>query len=328
MVRSELPVRSLGLAALCRPQNTESPEAAVKGACLYLLKTCGVTQPPIPLKPLLAALDISFSWSKSSSHWRPGHSTASLKPVKGQLTVFIHETLARSNWRRSRFSVAHEIVHALIIRMLGDSKLIATLDETDDAYNDLERICNVGAAELLMPSTMMRKSVRELGVSPTGLLTLYDRFLVSREAMIWRIASVTPHASIIRWRQYARKVGENNCFRVVSCYPPYERGSVRPWLPEGATTKHLNSDLVERVARQKAPECVDDLEVELSGKVWRCEAAATFFPARKGNAEQPQFEGYPVPDEKASLWGTDILVFAAKKQMSNSRKLWGGEQPV
>ncbi|HEX8494456.1 MAG TPA: ImmA/IrrE family metallo-endopeptidase [Pyrinomonadaceae bacterium] len=328
MVGSELQVKSLGLEALCRAQNTESPEAAVKGACLYLLKTCGITQPPIPLKPLLAALDISFSWSKSSLHWRPGHGTASLKPIKGRLTVFIHETVARSNWRRSRFSVAHEIVHALIIRMLGDSRLIATLDETDEAYNELERVCNVGAAELLMPSTMMRKSLKETGVSPIALLTLYDRFLVSREAMLWRIASVVPHATITRWRQYARNAAEGNCFRVVSCYPPYERGSGRPWLPEGATTKHLNSGVVERVAQQKEPEYLSDLEIELGGKVLRCEAAATFFPARKGNAEQPQFEGFPVPDEKGSLWSNDILVFAAKKQMTASRMLWRGEQPI
>jgi IrrE N-terminal-like domain len=318
MRKSKSNVKSLGLAALCRAQHTESPEAAIRGACLYLLKSCGIAKPPVPLKPLLQALGVSFSWSKASSHWRPGHGTASLKPVDGRLTVFVHESAAEQNWRRSRFSVAHEMVHALIIQMLGDAKLIATLDETDEAYAELERICNVGAAELLMPSTMVRNAVKEIGFSPKGLLALYDMFLISREALLWRIASLMPHASITKWRQYARKPSEDNCYRVMTCYPPYMPGNERPWLPEGATTKHLNSDIVERVAHHRIPEQVDDLEIELGGRVWKCGAVATFFAERE-DTEHPRFEGFAVPDEHRQSWGNDVLMFATKKQTKTER---------
>jgi hypothetical protein len=217
-------------------------------------------------------------------------------------------------------------VHALIIRMLADAAMLATLDETQESYEELEKVCNVGAAELLMPSTMMRKSVSEVGLSPEGLLALYDRFLVSREAMLWRITSVVPHSSFTKWRQYARNTAEERCFRVISCYPPYERCNVRPWLPEGATTKHLNSDVVERVALQKKHEYINDLEIELSGKVWRCEAVATFFPSRKRVGEQPRFEGFPVPDEKGTRGVPDVLVFAAKRQMTGTQPLWKFER--
>lgn len=320
ILKSEPRAKSIGLEALCHVQQTETPDAAIRGACLYLLKACGITQPPIPLRPLLNKLDISFSWSKTDDHWRPGHSTASLKPVDGRLTVFVHENTAHLNWRRSRFSVAHEIVHALIIRMLDDPKLIATLDGTDGAYAELERICNVGAAELLMPSTMMRNSIKSAGFSPEGLLSLYDRFLVSREALLWRAASVMSQTSITKWRRYARNAGEKDCYRVMTCYPPYARGNGRPWLPEGATTRHLNSDLVERVARQRSPEQIDDLEIELSGKVWKCEAVGTFFPERKATG-QPQFEGFSVPDERHQPRGADVIIFAMKKQGNFERAL-------
>ena len=90
-------------------------------------------------------------------------------------------------------------------------------------------------------------------------------------------------------------------------------GSERPWLPEGATTKHLNSDIVERVARQKIPEQIDDLEIELGGRVWKCGAVATFFAERE-DTEQPKFEGFLVPDENSLSGKTDVLVVATKKQ--------------
>jgi IrrE N-terminal-like domain len=318
MGKSKLSASPPGLDALCRAQQTETPEAAIRGACLYLLKACGITRPPVPLKPLLQALGVSFNWSKTSVHWKPGHGTASLKPVDGRLTVFVHEGAARQNWRRSRFSVAHEMIHALIIQMLGDAKLIATLDETDEAYAELERLCNVGAAELLMPSTMIRKAIKETDFSPDGLLSLYDRFLISREALLWRIASVMPRASITKWRRYARNPSEKICYRVMTCYPPYMPGNDRPWLPEGTTTKHLNSDIVERVAQQRTPEQTDDLEIELGGRVWKCGAVATFFAERK-DTEHPRFEGFSVPDENSPAWKSDVLVFATKKQTKIER---------
>jgi Zn-dependent peptidase ImmA (M78 family) len=310
-------IRSLGLEAICRVQNTQSPKAAIRGACLYLLKACGVTKPPIPLKPLLKTLDVVFSWSKTSRNWRPGQSSATLQSVNGHLTIFIHESSARSNWRRTRFTIAHELVHALIVRMLGNADLIATLDDTEESHAELEKICNVGAAELLMPSSMMRKSVPEFGLSPEGLLQLYDHFLVSREAMLWRIAATMPHSSIIRWREHARDWSEAKCFRVVSCYPPYERGHTRPWLPEGATTRHLTGDVVERVAAQKKYERVNELEIELGEKSWTCEGLATFFAPRKREEKQPQFEGFVIPDEKVEAKGTDVLLFVTKQQVGN-----------
>jgi hypothetical protein len=104
----------------------------------------------------------------------------------------------------------------------------------------------------------------------------------------------------------------------MTCYPPYVPGNERPWLPEGATTRHLNSDIVERVAQSRVPEQVDDLEIELSGRVWKCGAVATFFAERKDTG-QPRFEGFSVPDENSQIWGTDVLVFATKKQMKTEQ---------
>ena len=174
---------SAGLEALCAAQHTNTPEAAIRGACSHLLKACNIDTYPVPLKPLLKLLGVEFNWSNSGSNWKPGHGTASLKPVNGKLTIFIHEEKAQSNWRRCRFSIAHELIHSLLIRMLEDSRLISTIDSTEKDLQDLEALCTLGASELLMPSSMVRKAVSNYGLSPEGLLNLYDSFLVSKEAL-------------------------------------------------------------------------------------------------------------------------------------------------
>lgn len=326
MIRSGPKAHSEGLKAICRAQQADTPEQAIRGACLYLLKAHGIEEPPIPLKPLLRALDISFSWSQSHGHWRPGIGAASLQSINGQLAIYIHEKRARSNWRRTRFTIAHEITHGLLLRMLGDHNLIASLDKTEQALSELERICNVGAAELLMPTPMMRQSIRQ-GLSPQGMLALYDRYLVSRASLVWRVASLIPFASVTRWRKFARNPTEPNCFRVLGCYPPYDRDSIRPWLPKGATTKHLSSSMVQRTAQKEEPEWTNELSIELSGKTWECEAMTTFFPERKGMSNQPHFEGFTVPDETGGSSSREILLFAVDKKAGDSLVLKNAHLP-
>ena len=90
---------------------------------------------------------------------------------------------------RIRFSVAHEIVHTLFpdcaerVRNREEAGGIAT-DEWQ-----LELLCNVGAAEILMPS-----GYAELRNTPVGidnLLKLRQQFDVSTEALLLRIAKLT-----------------------------------------------------------------------------------------------------------------------------------------
>jgi hypothetical protein len=312
---------SRGLEALCNIQRTRSPEEAIRGACLNILEVCNISEPPISLNPILTALNIKFNWSKSSSYWNPNEGTASLRLEENLLTIHIHEINARRNWRRTRFSIAHEIIHALIIHILKDPELISTLDATEKAYAELEQVCNIGAAELLMPTAMMRRSLRSIGISPLGLLRLYDKFLVSRESLIWRIGSISPSTSVIRWRKYARHSNEDNCFRVLSCYPPYKKSNGRAWLPKGATTKHISSDIVEVVSKHKNFELREELNVILGKKEWKCEAVGTMFSSRNNDIEQPTLQGFQIPDEKISSWDTDVLTFVSNKGSTGTTSL-------
>lgn len=320
MIEPKLNSFSQGLEALCRGQGTDTPEAAIKGACSSLLNACGIKNPPVALKPILKALNVTFQWSKS--HWRKGNGSASLKQVHGKLAIFLHETNVRYNWRRTRFLIAHELVHALIIRLLDDPKLILSIEETPEAYAGLEKLCDIGAGELLIPARMLRNELKDKGLRPNDLYNLYDQFLVSREVLIRRIASLTPTASVIKWLQYSRHEDESNCWRVLFCHPGYTKNSGRPWLPKGATTKHLGFDVLTKVEIEKKSKCFSGLQIKLDdNRYWECTGIATFFGNRLQEQLQPKFKEFTIKDEGNSKSQNDILLFLEKNETTLMKKV-------
>jgi Zn-dependent peptidase ImmA (M78 family)/O-acetyl-ADP-ribose deacetylase (regulator of RNase III) len=95
---------------------------------------------------------------------------------------------------RLRFSLAHEIVHTLFPDCAEEVRHRATHEDMSGDEWQLEMLCNVGAAEILMP----------LGVFPTDaqllpnvetILDLRRRFMVSAEAVLLRLMRLTPHRS-------------------------------------------------------------------------------------------------------------------------------------
>ena len=307
---------SAGLDALCRAQRAATPEAAVRGACRYLLAAAGASRPPVPLKRVLKALDIEH---RQKPGFRPsGQTNATLQQKGGRLVVYVHPSEVRRDFRRERFLIAHEAVHALILRMLGDGDLIASLEATEADHARLERVCNVGAAELLMPARDVRDVVRHYGVGPQGMLQLYDLFLVTREAVLRRIPDAVPHTAALRWREVARHAGEARRYRVTRCWPGYERGGTRPWLPTGMTTKHLSRDIVAEAGGTGHARYDPDLAVEVGGRTMRCHAVATFFPRRDSVQNRPTLDGFLVPDERVTGGSREVIMLLSNATMATS----------
>ena len=250
-----------------------------------------------------------------------------MQSIDGDLVVFIHPGSARRGFRSERFLIAHELVHALLIRMLGDGESIADLEATAEDHAELERLCNVGAAELLMPSRAFRETVRSYGVHDIGLMALYDRFLVSWDALFNRLVDLFPHTSVVRWRAYARHADEERRYRVVRTLPRYERGGSSPWMPRGMTTKHLSEDVVRAAAQTGHGRRTTDLVVTVnSSQHWTCDAVATLFPRRSSGLTSPLFEGFEVPDDAAARGDREILLFLANQDMTGP--LWDGTPRV
>jgi O-acetyl-ADP-ribose deacetylase (regulator of RNase III) len=95
---------------------------------------------------------------------------------------------------RLRYSVAHELVHALFPDAGQDVRnrthTGAVKERTSDDSWQLELLCNIGAAELLMPSDAMR-GLLDTDPDIDFLMSQRARFNVSTEALLRRLVHAT-----------------------------------------------------------------------------------------------------------------------------------------
>ncbi len=104
-----------------------------------------------------------------------------------------HVILINSQVRpeRQRFTLAHEISHALL---LGDDDLLSDLHdeyEGDRLEEVIETLCNVGAATLLMPQALVTEVLTRFGPTGRALAELARRADVSASTAAIRLAEET-----------------------------------------------------------------------------------------------------------------------------------------
>lgn len=94
---------------------------------------------------------------------------------------------------RIRYSIAHELAHSLF----ADAGAQTRNRGRDADEWQLELLCNVAAAELLMPIGSLSQALENVPVGVDAILALRERFLVSVEAVAIRLAraSATPLAA-------------------------------------------------------------------------------------------------------------------------------------
>lgn len=92
---------------------------------------------------------------------------------------------------RQRFTLAHEISHALL---LGDDDLLSDLHdafEGDRLEQVIETLCNVGAAALLMPADLIAGMLARFGPTGRALGELARRADVSASTALYALAEHT-----------------------------------------------------------------------------------------------------------------------------------------
>lgn len=98
---------------------------------------------------------------------------------------------------RRTFTFYHEIVHHLLRRHDELYSIISDQYETDDSFRAIqERLCNVGAAEFLLPRAVVQAAYREHGFSVDLIAPLSQPGVVSRVAACAQLALCAPHACI------------------------------------------------------------------------------------------------------------------------------------
>jgi hypothetical protein len=88
---------------------------------------------------------------------------------------------------RQRYSVAHEIAHTLFPDYAETVRRVGRLWRREGDNSEFERLCQVGAAELLFPLAALVSAVGERGRGVRGVVRLAVQFDASVEATARRL---------------------------------------------------------------------------------------------------------------------------------------------
>lgn len=97
---------------------------------------------------------------------------------------------------RQRFTLAHEIGHALL---LGDDDLLSDLHdayEGDELEQKIETLCNVAAAAILIPQHLLSEMCEKYGYTGETLARLARRAEVSASTALYALTEATPEPTI------------------------------------------------------------------------------------------------------------------------------------
>ncbi|MFC1999696.1 ImmA/IrrE family metallo-endopeptidase [Chloroflexota bacterium] len=142
-----------------------------------LVEVAGITHPPVDLSRLTQALGKCAIVSLTQGLVGGG---GVLSRIPGGYLIQVD---SNANLCRQRFVTAHEVAHILLSEQGNGFRLDGTTQAfCGIAYNDLERVCNQGAAELLMPSTMMSTFLNDTQPCLTELFRVRRHFNVSYKA--------------------------------------------------------------------------------------------------------------------------------------------------
>lgn len=116
------------------------------------------------------------------------------KPFLGeeaQLIPFADHLLIRCNPYRPRvrqnFSLFHELSHILLMDFQIHTSCKRASQREPGVDDEIEKLCDISAAELLMPPPWFEEDIQDKGVSIDTVLTLSRKYMASKEAVTIRM---------------------------------------------------------------------------------------------------------------------------------------------
>lgn len=215
----------------------EDAAAAVRRACASLLDETRTERAPIRLAGLARYLGAELRYDSSQ---RFGAEEASLHLKDGRIVLWVSKDRFEDprTRARARFSIAHEIGHLILYKLLGP-EFLEHSEAGEEAYGQTERLCDLAASQILMPRSLLAEGLRERGFGLEGVRALLKAFDVSASAMLKAIADLAPDGGVIELRKYRRKAAERVTWRVWACYTASASADLGSWLPSGCTLKHI-----------------------------------------------------------------------------------------
>jgi hypothetical protein len=107
------------------------------------------------------------------------------------------------------FSIAHEISHTFFPNSITGARFRNICANESKEANELERLCDLGASELLMPTSAFQAAAGSVGFSLSNVPTLMQFFGSSFEATAFRLASAHPGIAIAGLLRYRLRIGDS-----------------------------------------------------------------------------------------------------------------------
>jgi len=259
----------------------ESPETAMTRAVRHLAQRAGHTRAPHPLVPAARALGARI--------YEENVASAVLR-VEGPPVVLVPRQPWRT-WRRQRFSIAHELCHLLIWRAVPEDERGALQDPA--LHDELERLCDLGAAEILMPTAEFSQDLTTCEFHSAGLAALYDRYLVSWMSLMNRFTTVLPSAGLSLWRLGTRPDDPHDLPRAVASWG----WSSRTYIPPGISEQHLSRTMLSTALNEGRAWSMDLRLGFIRGQPTVAAIACPMPGARPQQEMLPLWVGRSVPDE-------------------------------
>jgi Zn-dependent peptidase ImmA (M78 family) len=184
------------------------PCSAVTHQARKLLKLCqqfqGVPKDPIERLKILASLVGIKIEPMDIERQRSEKRDALLYNTDAGRVVLYNPRRPRS---RVAFSIAHEIAHTFFPNSIKGTRFRSLCDDTSREANELERLCDLGASELLLPVDEFRQAAgKRFGLDIVECLC--DTFGSSYEATVFRLASAHQGTAIAGLLKFRLTVGE------------------------------------------------------------------------------------------------------------------------
>ncbi|OYQ33772.1 hypothetical protein CHU95_15675 [Niveispirillum lacus] len=210
---------------------------AMRRACDELLAQAGPIRLPIKLAPLARLMGAELNYDNSNI---VGREEAAIYFRSGKLILWVSRDRFQNmrTQKRARFSIAHELGHLLLFRMLGPEFLDHSENDSQ-SYALTERLCDFAASQILMPRTVLLDAAKERFFTEDGLKYLEELFAVSSPALLRALADLLPSGAVLELRKFSRHRREHMLWRVQSCMLAASAEDFTSWLPNGCTLKHL-----------------------------------------------------------------------------------------
>ncbi|MCU1287419.1 MAG: hypothetical protein JWO13_3769 [Acidobacteriales bacterium] len=209
---------------------------------------------------------------------------------------------------RIAFSIAHEITHCFFPNSANGARFRAMVSEDSREANELERLCDLGAAELVLPEPEFRHECNS-SYSLAQVPVLSRTFGTSYEATAFRLATANPGKAVAGLVRFRLRKGEqrqiaalnlqtslfpqkaNN--KILEAVPKYRRQS--QFLSDSCDdadsvrwNKSFNQSSVIYSAAEKRTLCTAKEELpNESGDLGRLEAIPAPYQRSEANANFP-----------------------------------------